>query len=92
MTTHRFILHIRNVGLQWLSSTAKINLREYSLSNSVNYEVVGSVTIPHLALFFSLDYYFFSLMTNPFLLIIQCYHTITHSPVITITPPSTVIT
>ena len=42
MMTHRFILHIRNVGLQWLSSTAKINLREYSLGNSVDCEVVGS--------------------------------------------------
>ena len=42
ITTHRFILHIRNVGLQWLFSTAKINLREYSLGNSVDCKVVGS--------------------------------------------------
>ena len=28
---------------------------------------------------FSLDHYFFSLMTHPFLLIIQCYHTMTYS-------------
>ena len=42
MTTHRFILHIRNMGLQWLSGTAKINLKKYSLGNNVDYEVVGS--------------------------------------------------
>ena len=42
MTTHRFILHIRNVGLQWLSNTVKINLREYFLSNNVDCEVIGS--------------------------------------------------
>ena len=42
MTTYRFILHIRNAGSQWLSCTVKINLREYSLGNSVNCEVVWS--------------------------------------------------
>ena len=42
MMTHRFILHIRNVGSQWLSNIAKINLRKDSLGNSINCEVIGS--------------------------------------------------
>ena len=42
MMTYRFILHIRNVGSQWLSSIVKIDLREYSLGNSIDCEVVGS--------------------------------------------------
>ena len=41
MTTHKFILHIRNVGLQGLSSTVKIDLREDSLDNGIDCEVIG---------------------------------------------------
>ena len=54
-------------------------------------DIMVGVMIPHLALFVSLDYYFLSLMTYSFLLIVQCYCLITHSSVIMITPPSNVV-